>query len=401
MVAGIPPITGVLSDAGHWTLLERGRCVMRNRRVCVFMCVGFVWLVGVAAEAQTVDLWGTAYVNCDRGQSINDKLMRTLRAPYVIIVVLGTCNEDVVIKRDNLILRGVPEYGEGAVVAASSTAILLDGVSNVSIENLTVQGGPETPGDIGGAGIMVLFSTGVSVSNVVVEKRPGLEDEGKGMMVLGSTVIISDSTFQNNNSYGLQGNASSLVFLGDEVNFINNRFEGLLLSFQSSLISTAAIHANDNGEHGIGLGENSSATFYEPVEVTGNDVVGIGVQDGSVLVLWDAEVSENENGMMATNGGRIRIDHRGEANVHDNDFTGLSATGGGFIEFYGTVEENGTDGVYLHGSSATFHNVTIQGNTPDVNLLFGSRVDFEGTNTVEDPVLCDGTVLVEGDVPCS
>jgi hypothetical protein len=130
-------------------------------------------------------------------------------------------------------------------------------------------------------------------------------------------------------------------------------------------------------------------------------VVGIGVQDGSVLVLWDAEVSENENGMMATNGGRIRIDHRGEANVHDNDFTGLSATGGGFIEFYGTVEENGTDGVYLHGSSATFHNVTIQGNTPDVNLLFGSRVDFEGTNTVEDPVLCDGTVLVEGDVPCS
>ena len=59
----------------------------------------------------------------------------------------------------------------------------------------------------------------------------------------------------------------------------------------------------------------------------------------------------------------------------------------------------GTFTAPLCGSSATFHDVTIQGNTPDVNLLFGSRVDFEGTNSV-GIVVCDDTVLVEGDVSC-
>ena len=83
-----------------------------------------------------------------------------------------------------------------------------------------------------------------------------------------------------------------------------------------------------------------------------------------------------------------------------NIFTGLSATNGGSFDFFGTVEDNGTDGVYLHGSSATFHDVTIKDNSSyDVNLLFGSRVDFEGANTVDD-IVCDGTVLVEGNVSC-
>jgi hypothetical protein len=56
--------------------------------------------------------------------------------------------------------------------------------------------------------------------------------------------------------------------------------------------------------------------------------------------------------------------------------------------------------VYLRGSSATFHDSTVQGNTTtDIDLSFGSRVVFEGDNTVDD-VTCDGTVLVEGDVSC-
>jgi hypothetical protein len=356
--------------------------------------LGFAFLVlltGFNADAKIKDNPVLVDVFCGQ-HSINVAL--SYKGDPLIIEVHGTCYEDVVINRDNVVLRG-GRYGPGAVVAASSTAILLDQASNVSIENLTVQGGIEGPGEMGGAGVGVWFSTGVSVSDVVVELG-----ESKGMTVVGSKVTISDSTFRNNSGYGLQGNASVLVFLEGEVDLSGNENEGLLLSYQSSLISLAAVRANSNGESGIALGQNSSATFYEHVEVIGNDLDGIIVAQGSVVDLWGIEAYDNEDGMVAMTGGQIHIDEDGEpANVHENTNNGLSATGGGFFEFHGTVESNGGYGVYLHGSSATFHNSTIQGHTPDVSLLFGSRVDFEGTNTVDD-VVCDGTVLVEGDVSC-
>ena len=327
----------------------------------------------------------TVAVDCTATESINEALDRT--ADELIVEITGSCHEDVVIERNNVTLRGV--MPGATVVAASSTAIFLDRVSRVSIENLSVQGGT------GGPGILVSLSTAVSVSDLVVELG-----QSKGMTVLLSTVIVSDSIFRNNNGYGLQGNQSSLVFLGSEVDLSDNSYEGLLLSFQSELLSVATIRANGNGDGGILLGENSSATLLGPVEITGNDVAGIKVDSGSVLVLGDVEASENENGIMAMNGGQIHIHEEGEANVHENTLSGLSATDGGFLELYGTVNLNGTDGVYLHGSSATIHDSTIQGNTSsDVVLLFGSRVDFEGTNTV-GTVVCDLTVLVEGDVSC-
>jgi len=361
---------------------------MCANRGLVLGCAVLVLLTCFAAEAQDGSGVKTILVDCDKGQTIGKALEK--KADELIIEISGTCQEEVVIGRNNVTLRGV--MPGATVVAVSSTAIFLDRVSRVSIEDLTVQGGIEGPGEIGGAGVIVYLSTAVSVSGLVVE-----QGQSKGMTVLGSEVIISDTVFQNNQGYGLQGNQSSLVFLGGGVDFINNKYEGLLLSFQSRLLSLAAIHANDNGESGIALGNHSSATLYV-VEVTENDLAGIMVTHGSVLVLGDVEASWNENGMMAMNGGQIHIEDGG-ANVHDNTLTGLSATDGGFFEFYGTVNSNGTDGVYLHGSSATFHDVTIQGNTPYVNLLFGSRVDFEGTNTV-DNIVCDDTVLVEGDVSC-
>ena len=364
---------------------------MCANRGLVLGCAVLVLLTCFVAEAKDQSGAKTILVDCDKGQTISKALEK--KADELIIEISGTCQEDVVIERNNLTLRGV--MPGATVVAASSSAIFLDRVSRVSIEDLTVQGGIEGPGEIGGAGVFVWLSTAVSVSGLVVE-----QGQSKGMTVLGSEVIISDSVFRNNNGYGLQGNQSSLVFLGGEVDLIDNLYEGLLLSFQSRLISAAAIHANGNGEHGIALGQHSSATLYV-VEVTGNDLAGIIVDQGSVLVLGDVEASENENGMMAMNGGQIHIaEEDGAANIHDNTNSGLSATDGGFIEFFGTVNSNGTDGVYLHGSSATFHVSTIQGNSSsDVVLLFGSRADFEGVNHV-GIVVCDDTVLVEGDVSC-
>jgi len=353
----------------------------------VLFCTGLALFAGVVAEAAT----RTVRVRCDRGQSINQALEVMERySGDLLILVRGTCHEDVVIERNDVTLRG--EVPGARVVASSSTAIFLDRVSRVSIENLRVQGGTEGAEDMGGAGVFVWQSTAVSVSDLVVERG-----QSKGMTVVGSTVTITDSVFRYNNGYGLQGNASSLVFLGNEVGFFANKYEGLLLSFQSDLISLANVRASGNRSHGIQVELNSSATLVGSVVVTGNVLAGIKVEHGSVFAGSDVEASSNENGMMAVTGGQIHVE---TANVHDNTLTGLSATAGGFFEFFGTVNSNGTDGVYLHGSSATFHDVTIQGNTSsDVVLLFGSRVDFEGDNTV-DEVECDDTVLVEGDVSC-
>ena len=347
-------------------------------------CAVLVLLTCFAAEAKDGSGVKTILVDCDKGQTIGKALEK--KAYALIIEISGTCQEEVVIERNNVTLRGI--MPGATVVAASSSAIFLDRVSRVSIENLSVQGGTEE------AGVLVWQSTGISVSDLVVE-----EGESKGMTVVGSTVTITDSVFRNNNGYGLQGNASSLIFLGSEVELNDNEYEGLLLSFQSDLISLAAIRANGNHD-GIWVELNSSAAVLGPVEVTGNVMAGISVENGSVLRLSDVEAYENDNGMMAMTGGQILIEKDGWANVHDNTLSGLLATDGGFFEFYGTVNSNGANGVYLHGSSATFHDSTIQGNSSsDVVLLFGSRADFEGVNDV-GIVVCDDTVLVEGDVSC-
>ena len=198
---------------------------MRSRRGCVFMCVGLVCLFCLSAEAKNESDSKTVVVDCDKGDSINDALEE--KAEELIVEISGTCQEDGVIERNNVTLRGVTPGA--TVVAASSAAIFLDRVSRVSLENLSVQGGTEE------AGVLVWQSTGISVSDLVVE-----EGGSKGMTVVGSTVIFSDSVFRYNNGYGLQANASDFIFLEGEVELSGNSYEGLLLSFQSSLNSLAA-----------------------------------------------------------------------------------------------------------------------------------------------------------------
>jgi len=343
---------------------------MRKKWGLVLVCIGLVLFICPAAEAKDESGAKTVIVDCEKGDSINEALEE--KADELVIEIVGTCQEDVVIERNNVTLRGA---GSGAtVVAASSTAIYLDRVSRVSLENLSAQGGIEGPGDIGGAGVAVVLSTGVSVSDLVVELG-----QSKGMIVAGSEVIISDSDFRDNNGYGLQGNASKLFFLGGEVELSGNSYEGLLLSFQSSLISVASVRANGNGDGGIMLGENSSASLIGPVEVTGNDVAGIGAESGSVLGLSDVEAYGNENGLVAMTGGQIHIAEDGGAYVHDNTLTGLTAVDDGFFEFTGTVESNGTFGVYLDAGSATFRNSTILGNTwLDVYGRCGNKIVLIG-----------------------
>jgi hypothetical protein len=338
---------------------------MRANRGLVLRCAVLVLLACFATEAKDESGAKTILVDCEKGDSINEALDD--KADDLIIEISGTCQEDVVIKRNNVTLRGV--MPGASVVAATTTAIFLDRVSRVSLENLSAQGGTDD-----GRGVSLWFSTAVSVSDVWVENG-----QSDGMKATGSEVLITDSHFRNNEGDGLDSEQSSLVFLEGEVEFTGNRGKGLFLALQSRLTSVAAIHANGNEESGIELVAHSSATLVGPLQVMGNGLDGIFVGYGSVLCLveGDVEVSANANGMTAKSCGQIHMDEESWANVHGN-----------------------TIGVYLHGSSATFHDVTIEGNTSsDVVLLFGSRADFEGSNTA-GTVICDQTALVEGDVSC-
>jgi hypothetical protein len=141
----------------------------------------------------------------------------------------------------------------------------------------------------------------------------------------------------------------------------------------------------------------------------------LGSQGGPV------EISENEFGVIAWGSDAVADICCSIADVSKNSDTGLLAQYGGTISFDGTLTENGTAvrawengrvelggidcstnelGVLVHGGTAYIRDSTINGNTSgDVNLTFGSRVNFDGVNDVGN-IDCDDTVLVEGDVSC-
>lgn len=415
-IARIPPLAGGShAVSGQWaTNNDQGRCAMCANRGLVLGCAVLVLLTCFAAEAKDKSGIKTIVVKCDKGDSINEALED--KADELIIEIRGICQEDVVISRSDVTLRGVDP--DATVVAQSEQAIRIDRASRVTLEDLTVRG--STGPGLSGIGIFVDTSTGVTVSNVKAEENRG------GLRAFSSTLRIVDSDFCRN-IYGLYiGSGSNLIIDGDELN-ISENFIGLILS-NSTLRALwppgPRVLANDNENSGVLLQVSASAFFNGPLEAKRN---GVGIlvlsghltaQDGSV------DVTENEFGVVADQRDAV-IGFFGITNISENHDTGLLAKDGGYILFDGffdgTLTGNGTAvrvggtgrvtlrgtncqdndlGVWVHGGTALIQDSTIQGNTSgDVDLSFGARVSFEGDNDV-GTVTCDDTVLVEGDVIC-
>lgn len=221
------------------------------RLITAIAIISSIGLFATSAHAVTRN------VNCDRGQSIQDAIEKgRSHAEPLTISVSGTCEENVSIRRDDVVIDG---NGNATV---EGTIVVFDS-RRIQVNNITLTG-PSFG--------IVLVGGYVELRNVNVT---GNQDDGIASTQKG-VVIIYDSTISNNAEDGIH------VILG----------------------STVEIHNTDildNTRHGVHIDRNSDADIRDGTKISGN-VNGIDMYLHASAFITDTEITANRsNGILMNN----------------------------------------------------------------------------------------------------
>jgi len=310
-----------------------------------WMSVGFVVMLGfvaalpVVAEAVTVD--------CNSGQTIKQALALSgggSGPKQLVITVRGTCNENVVITRDDVTINtnGVAT----ATIAATDTSqptVRLDGARRIVIDGvvangITISGGTfgisasrNSTLDVLHCAITGASNTGIigSLNSVVSVDACSVTGNGNGITAANtSSVVVTNSTVSGNTGNGLVGTRSSYLRVGQDL---------------------------------------SGTPTAKPVTVSGNGSTGIAITEGS---------SGNIVGGTVQNSGGTNIfvgrASSGQIGLGSNNLTG------------GVAVQNGRRGIAVEGANATILFSTITGATLEginINAAASARIGVLNGNT--------------------
>lgn len=135
-------------------------------------------------------------VNCSSGESIIKALDKS--EEEIIIEITGTCTENVVIRRDNVILRGTDPEVDGiqAAVEGEGVALIIRDSSNISVENLALTGGA--------VGLQLINNNAAAGVDPVMLSNCRVEGNlNKGAGIVDSVLIAFQTRFVNNDHGGL------------------------------------------------------------------------------------------------------------------------------------------------------------------------------------------------------
>src|SRR6185369_3699304 len=208
----------------------------------------------VAAGVQAKDAPKSIHVDCAKGESLNAALADGAAA--LMVEFSGVCAEDVVIGRGNVTLRGI---AAGAKIAGAPSpamagpAIAIRGVTNVTLKDFAVQ-------DDARRGVDVRFATAITLDGIVSDGN-----FSDGLLVSqGSSAFIRNSSFDDNGGDGIGvWQNSSATFEGTITLNGNNRVGLLLSSSSEGSVSFfgGQVTANDNTVCGVSL-QLGSATLF-------------------------------------------------------------------------------------------------------------------------------------------
>lgn len=329
-------------------------------------------------------------VDCASGSRIGQALNRsTLFDRRLVIVVSGTCTENVTIERDDVILRA--QSGGGVSASdASKPAILINGARRVMLEGLNVSNGLIGVRATGGAALAIRASVirnamwhGIRVdagASAVIDGST-IENNGQqGVLADGAGITMTSSFVRGNGFSGVASVRGGSVALGDTTgnagivccgNTIeHNTLDGVSVADSSSAIlhgNTILGNGTTTSRFGI-LVTRASAVFLRggnSIRQNGsaNGGGGISAQHASVIRTGPSdnplspttnEISGNTNGLQGyTNAS---IDLRGGVSVTGNTRFGVYLDQGSRLRMESsTISANGIDGVYvLRASSAEF-----------------------------------------------
>ena len=246
-----------------------------KRKISTLMVASAALAVGMLLmplDASAKKPSGDVIVNCDAGESIQAALNKASLSVPLTLTVVGTCEEDVTIRRDDVTING----NNNATVDGT---ILLSESDRITLLNLTLTGQ--------GNGLRG-FGSNVTLHNVIVT-----ENQDVGIQVFSSTAHIHNSLIAGNQGFTAvqAGHVSALEIFDSEVS--NNAGTGLYVDLNSMLQMSNNTVVSGNSGIGVQLVLNSSALIWNGASIQGN-AVGVEASKNSAVELMDADVSNNE-----------------------------------------------------------------------------------------------------------
>jgi Right handed beta helix region len=328
-------------------------------------------------------------VDCTRGAGINRALDRP--APVdrrLVVIVSGTCTENVTIERDDVVLRAHASGGGVNAADSAKSAIDINSAKRVALEGLTVVGGRLGVNATGGAsvairggavrdavwsGIYVGGGASASVDGSAVENHGG-----PGVLVEGASLALTNSTVRANQYSGVSVTRGAHARLGatDDAGVVccgntiqDNRIDGVTLADSASaLLYGNIIQGNGKPTNRFGvLAVNESVANMRGGNVISNN--GSATGGGGVFArastirtgAGDAPLSPTTNEISGNGSGVLGssnslLDLRGGLSITGNNFSGVVVDQGSRLRMQnGTISGNGAQGVFVvSGSSANF-----------------------------------------------
>jgi parallel beta-helix repeat protein len=316
-------------------------------------------------------------VDCSSGQTISQALQQIPGDPLTI-TVKGTCNENVVIIRDDVTLIGDPSGGgingidpnsdtinvrasrtviNGLTVTGKRSGINVGG--GATIQNCTIQ-------NTGRIGIVFYHGGHGTVDQCVIQAN-----ESYGIYIEGASATVTNSTISSNATGIMVQFGGARIGITDRSQYAgntisNNQGDGIHISHSGS----ASIGGNTINGNGININ-----SVYGPY--------GIHILDASANLVGNNTITGNSGSGVFAEGSHVYI--------------GNAAWG---LAYHNTITANGTSssasvvkgGVYGYlGSSLYIQNADISGNTgPGLTLNARSTARVSGStinNNTDDGIL--------------
>jgi hypothetical protein len=364
------------------------RMIIPNAVAALAAAASFAWPTPAAALGDLI-----LNVNCASGDRIASALGRlNVLDRRMVIVVSGTCSENVTIERDDVVLRA---QGSGAGVSApdpSKPAVLINGARRVALEGLTVTGGLFGVQAMGGASLTI---RGSAIRNAV---RHGVYLQG------GASGVVDGSTIESNGQTGVVSEAASITLTASFVR--GNGWSGVGVTNSGSAILGSdgggtvccGNQIEGNGLDGV-IAAYSSMVFLNDNLIQGNGGTvgrfGVIATDASTIVLRAGNVIRQNRGSGIFIRGSVMRTGQGDLplnitwnEISGNTTPGIQAVYNSYVDLRGGVSVTGntSTGVFVSGGSRLrTDGSTITGNAtsgfgPGIFVRHASTVEFFGTN---------------------
>lgn len=332
------------------------------------------------ATAAAADGPKTVQVDCgSSGKTIAKALEKGNEDRALLVLISGVCNENIVIDRADVTLRGNPS----ATISGPDASLNVVEVTadRVSIESLTVTGGRNgitatgagnvavrgsTVQSTGRTGILALAGSGLLVDGSTIQSNPR-----DGVVAEGSQMTVINSTIRQNGRFGVFVGAGASGRVGVD---LQNNAAGSIVTQNGA----TGINVNTAGAALIG---NNSITFNGQDLASTSGRSGISVIASSADILGSNMISDNTGQGIFVRGGSINIGNTSFAFSSTNTIqnNGDTNAAGGVFLFLGSTAV--VRDAVITGNRGFGLGLTLRSQAQAINSQFTGNVSAGGFNT--------------------